>query len=91
MIPQLTWAMLRTVDFQGDPHKAVKDVNELIQAVALSKEGKCPHRPAHLVVTARGDFADRAQGSFCLFCSEEIEIEKIVWKTKSPLPNRPGL
>ena len=88
--PKLTWAMLKTVDLHSsDPHLIVKQVNELIEAIIASDEGRCPHRPANLAIAMRGDFAHKANGSYCMFCSQEIEIERIVWRTKDKLPSPP--
>jgi len=89
--PKLTFPMIRSIDFQGDPHLAIKQLNQVIEEKFLSDQGKCPHRPSNLVVSMSGDMSYKAKGSFCVFCSSEIEIDRIVWKAKSPLPERPAI
>lgn len=88
--PQITFAMIRHIDLNhNDPHAVVKALNQVIEDKYNSDNGKCPHRPANLVSTISGDSSHKATGSFCVFCAEEIEIEKIVWKKKGPIPNPP--
>jgi hypothetical protein len=87
--PQLTYAMIRNIDFQGDPHKAVKELNEVIAEKFLSDQGKCPHKPSNMVVQMSGDMAYKANGTFCLYCGSQIEIERIVWRVLPHLPTAP--
>lgn len=89
--PKLTWAMIKHLDWNAncDPHLQVKLINQVIEEKAAADEGKCPHRPASLMVQISGDFASKASGSFCVYCSEEIEIERVVWRAKSKLPTAP--
>lgn len=89
LAPQLTWAMIKTIDFQGDPHLAIKMLNETIADKFMSDQGKCPHRPTSDKVIMSGDMSWKANGSFCVYCSQEIEMERIVWRAKKQLPTAP--
>lgn len=83
--------MIRHIDFNGDQHKAIRELNEVrIDLNQWETTGQCPHKPSGVLVMAKGDLADRvANGVYCRYCGERLKIKSVVWELESPIPTRP--
>lgn len=84
--PEIRWAMLKHIDFQGDRHKICKDLRELFDDLLKCQGGDCPHRPDAVAILQEG----QAKGSICVYCSQEIEVKRIIWGIKGTFPKAPG-
>lgn len=87
--PKLSFAMIKHINFDGDRHLAIKELNQVIEDKALSDDGKCPHRAVKITAKVTGDMAGRETVDLCCYCSNEIEVERVVYRLKSPIPTGP--
>ena len=88
-IPELHWKHIRHVDFQSnDKVYLVKEIQKIVADVVGVMSGDCPHRPDEIRLL-KDQESNKAAGSQCVWCSQEIEIKKIVWGPKSKFPVAP--
>ncbi len=88
--PEVRYGMIRHIDPHGDPHKFAKEINEVFQDLYhLHTTGECLHKPANIVVSMRGDMADKANGTYCRYCTQRIKPRRIEWELDGPLPSPP--
>lgn len=88
-LPVIEWRHVRHFDMQvSDKHKFVKEMNQFLAEVFQFVNGECPHRPDE-VRLLKDQETNKAAGSVCVWCQQEIEIRKIIWGPKSRFPLPP--
>ena len=85
----IEWKHIRHIDFQsGDKHRIVKDVNSVLEEYLDYLNGKCDHRPDEVRLLTDKQ-RDPRSDTFCIYCDQPIEQERVIYRLKCPLPLPP--